>query len=248
MLNKNQAYFGDYCEIIKDIPDASIDMVLIDPPFGITDCEWDKSGFSLDTMWTELKRVIKPTGVIAAHSIQPFTTDLIVSNRKWFKYNYIWIKSQAANFQLAKKMPLKKHEEICIFYNKKPTYNPQMWKGKMKAKRIGKNVYQKRKSDMFLSSKPANLEVVMSDMYHPTTILQYPGVARNKSLHRTQKPVALEEFLIKTYTNPGDCVLDPTAGSGTTAVAAKKTGRDFIVIEREKNYYDVMLKRIENET
>lgn len=242
-MNCNNVYLGNCFEVINSIPSFSIDMVLCDPPFNITDCDWD-SKFDLDLIWTKLKRVIKPNGVIAVHSVQPFTTDLINSNRSWFKYNYIWIKTQAANFQLAKKMPLKKHEDICIFYQKRPTYNPQMRKGELKAKRIGKNKYQDRKSDMYLSSSPANLEVVMNDIYYPTTILNFPSLPRNKSQHPTQKPVELEEFLIKTYTNEGEVVLDITAGSGSVALAAINTKRKYIVIEKEQKYYDLILKRI----
>jgi site-specific DNA-methyltransferase (adenine-specific) len=141
-------------------------------------------------------------------------------------------------------MPLKKHEDVCIFYEGRPTYNPQMWKGKLKGKRIGKTVYQNRKSDMYLSSKPANLSIVKNDIYYPTTILNYPNVSRNKSIHPTQKPVELEEFLIKTYTNEGDTVLDNCAGSGTTGIAARNCNRKFILIEKEEKYYDKIIGRL----
>jgi len=240
-------YFGDCFEIIKLIESKSIDMILCDLPYGnkITDLDWD-GNINLDLLWEQYKRIIKPNGVIALHSNQPFTTDLINSNRKWFKYNYIWIKTQAANFQLAKKMPLKKHEEVCIFYDKTPLYHPQMTIGVPKMKRIGKNKYQERKSEMYLSSRPANLEAVMSDTYYPTTILQFPSVSRNKSLHRTEKPVALEEFLIKTYTKEGDIVLDNCAGCGTTGVACKNTNRNYILIEKDPKYYKIICDRLES--
>jgi site-specific DNA-methyltransferase (adenine-specific) len=240
----NEILHGDSFILTSNIPDGVIDFILTDPPYNITDFKWDKKKLQFDELWTEYKRILKPNGVIAIHSVQPFTTDLINSNREWFKYNYIWIKSQAANFQLAKKMPLKKHEDICIFYNKKPTYNPQMTKGALKPKRIGEKKYQDRKSEMYLSSRPANLEVVMSDMYYPTTILNYPGLARNKSEHPTQKPIELAEFLINTYTNEGEIVFDGFAGSGTTGVAAKNLNRQFILIEQEEKYFNTAKLRL----
>jgi DNA modification methylase len=236
-------YFDDWKKVLPTIPNGSIDMILTDLPFNITDCTWDGK-VDLDLLWTYYKKIIKPNGVIALHSVQPFTTDLINSNRKWFKYNYIWIKTQAANFQLAKKMPLKKHEDICIFYGKTPLYQPQMTRGVEKMKRIGPKKYQDRKSKMYLASKPANLEAVKSDLYYPTTILQFPSVSRNKSLHRTQKPVGLEEFLIKTYTKEGETVLDNCAGSGTTGVACKNTNRNYILIENDPECYDIICERL----
>ena len=234
---------GDCFNILPTIPDQSIDMIICDLPFNITACSWDKKT-DLDLLWIQYKRVIKQNGVIALHSVQPFTTDLINSNRQWFKYNYIWIKTQAANFQLSKKMPLKKHEEVCIFYGKTPLYQPQMTKGVPVRKRIGHKKYQDRKSEMYLSSKPDNLENVISDLYYPTTILEYPSVSRNKSLHPTQKSVELTEFLIKTYTKEGETVLDTHAGSGTVGVACKNTNRKYILIEKEEKYFNIIKQRL----
>lgn len=242
MLNK--IHNADCFDILPKIPNGSVDLILCDLPFNITDCKWDKQCINLDALWNEYKRILKPNGVVALHSVQPFTTDLINSNRKWFKYNYIWIKSQAANFQLAKKMPLKKHEDICIFYNKAPLYQPQMWKGELKSKRIGKNKYQDRKSEMYLSSRPANLECVMSDTYYPTTILEFPSLSRNKSQHPTQKPVELEEFLIKTYSKENDIILDNCAGVFTVALASDNLKRNWICIEKENNYCKIGLQRV----
>jgi len=236
-------YNDDCFNVFPSIQDKSIDMIICDLPFSITACKWDKP-IDLKLLWDNYKRILKPNGVVALHSIQPFTTDLINSNREWFKYNYIWIKTQAANFQLAKKMPLKKHEDVCIFYGKTPLYQPQMTKGVPVKKRIGQNKYQDRKSDMYLSSKPSNLENVISDMYYPTTILQYPSESRNKSLHPTQKPVELTEFLIKTYTREGETVLDNCAGSGTVGVACKNTNRNFILIEKEEKYFNIIKQRL----
>jgi len=227
-MNKFRLICADCLVEMKNIPSQSIDLILADLPFSskkrkVTDLKWD-SQIDLTALWNQYKRILKENGTVALHAIQPFASQLIGSNPEWFRYEYIWVKSQAANFQLAKKMPLKKHEQILIFYNKPPTYNPQMWIGESKAKRIGKETYQKRKSETYINTKMVNLRAVMSDRYYPTTILSIPSVPRNQSLHRTQKPVALEEFLINTYTNEGDVVLDNTMGSGSTIVAAKKLG------------------------
>lgn len=235
--------FGNCLKLIKDLKDASVDLVYTDLPYKITDCKWDGL-IELTQLWEQYKRILKPNGVVVLHSVQPFTTELINSNPKWFKYNYVWIKMQAANFQLAKYMPLKKHEDVCVFYAKKPTYNPQMWKGESKAKRIGEEVYQERKTDMYLSSKPASLKAVMSDEYYPTTILNFRGVARNQSIHRTQKPVELAEFIIKTYTNEGETVLDNCVGSGTTIIACENTGRNCIAMENDEEVYAKCRERL----
>ena len=243
IFEKNKIYHGDCLEVMKQIPNKTISLIFADLPYKVTDCNWDVL-IDLPNLWDEYKRILKPNGVVLLYATQPFATELINSNPKWFKYDWVWIKTQAANFQLAKKMPLKKHEYILVFYGKKPTYNPQMWKGEMKMKRIGNEKYQDRKSDMYLSSKPANLKAVKSDMYYPTTILNFPSVARNKSLHPTQKSVELGEFLIKTYTNEGELVLDNTAGSSTTAISCIKTKREWIMIEKEEQYYNLSLKRV----
>ena len=237
---------GDFYNEFPKVENNSINLILCDLPYGNgkTDLAWDKNPINLDFLWIQYKRILKPNGAVILNSVQPFTTDLINSNRKWFKYTYVWIKTQAANFQLAKKMPLKKHEDICVFYAKPPVYNPQMTKGELKGKRIGAKVYQNRKSDMYLSSKPANLEIVMNDVYYPTTILHFNNVPRNKSLHPTQKPVELLEFLIKTYTNEGDMVLDHCMGVGSTAVACDNLNRNFIGIEINEKYFEIGKERI----
>lgn len=243
MIDINTIYCADMLETMPLIDEKSIDLILCDLPYGITDCKWDCQ-INLNSLWYQYKRIIKPNGTILLNATQPFATTLINSNPKWFKYDWIWIKTQAANFQLAKKMPLKKHEYILVFYNKKPTYNPQMWKGELKSKRIGNEIYQSRKNEMYLASKPANLNAVKSDIYYPTTILNFPSVSRNKSLHPTQKSIELCEYLIKTYTNKGDLVLDNAAGSGTSGLACKNTERNFILIEKEQKYVEIAEKRI----
>ncbi len=244
VIGNSTLYNADCFDVFGTVPEKSVQLILADLPYGITDLKWD-SVLDLQKLWEEYKRVLKPNGCVLLHATQPFATTLINSNSKWYKYEYIWIKTQASNFQLAKKMPLKKHENILTFYLKPPIYNPQMRKGEPKMKRIGNEKYQERNNEMYLSSKPSNLKAVKSDIYYPTTILEYPQVAKNKSVHPTQKSVELAEFLIKTYTNELDLVLDNTMGSGTTGVAAMNTNRKFIGIEKEQNYFDIAVKIIE---
>ena len=234
---------GDCLELMEQLPSQSVALVLADLPYGKTDCGWD-SPVDLARLWPLIRWAAKSNAVCCFTAVQPFTTTLVNSNQAAFRYTYVWIKRQAANFQLAKFMPLKKHEDVVVFYQKRPTYNPQMRHGATKSKRIGKEVYQARKTECFLASRPANLSSVMSDTYYPTTILEIPGVARNQSLHRTQKPVELFEFLIQTYTNQGDTILDPCAGVGTAALAAARTGRKFIGFELDPAIYQTGLNRI----
>lgn len=239
---------GDCFEKMNMIQDSSVQLILCDLPFStkarkVTDLLWDKE-MDLGKLWKEYRRILKPNGVVALHATQPFVTSLINSNPLWFKYEYIWMKSQAANFQLAKKMPLKKHEYVLIFYNKKPIYNPQMWKGEMKDKRIGRETYQKRKNETYIKTSMVNLETVKSDMYYPTTLLNFKSVPRNRSLHPTQKPVELEEFFIRTYTNENDVVVDNTMGVGSTLMAAMNTNRNGIGIEKNERYFEIAMKRL----
>lgn len=243
-----ELWFGDCLTEMNRIENGSVSLILADLPFSsekrkITDLKWD-SQINIVELWKQYKRVLKPNGVVALHAVQPFSSLLVNSNFDWFKYDYIWIKSQAANFQLAKKMPLKKHEQILIFYKNKPTYNPQMWKGELKQKRIGEKKYQNRQKETYIKTKMVNLESVPSDIYYPTTILTFPSVPRNKSLHRTQKPVELEEFFIKTYTNIGDLILDNTVGSGTILEACANTLRKGIGIEKDPEIFEIAKERL----
>lgn len=244
-------FCGNCLDILPELGSQSVNLILADLPFStkkrrVTDLKWD-SPINLDVLWREYKRILKPNGVVVLHGINPFASSLIQSNPSWFKYDYIWIKSQAANFQLAKKMPLKKHEQLLVFYSGRPTYNPQMWKGKPKQKRIGKETYGKRKSETYINTKMVNLSSILSNIYYPTTILNFPSVPRNKSLHRTQKPVELEEFIIRTYSNKGDIVLDNVMGSGTTIIASERNERNSIGIELDMGIFEIARKRIEGE-
>jgi site-specific DNA-methyltransferase (adenine-specific) len=227
---------GDCLEIMKLIPDGSIDMVLADPPYGTTACKWD-TVIPLEAMWAELKRVIKPNGAIVMTASQPFTTTLISSNIKMFKYCWVWEKEQGVNFQLAKKQPLKVHEDICVYYNCQPKYNPQ---GLIDCD-ISKSNKGKGGNLGHCSSEVKRKEYKQTKKGYPVSIQKF---GRNRGLHPTQKPVALMEYLIRTYTDKGEAVLDFTMGSGTTGVACVNTGRKFIGIELDQGYFDIAKERI----
>ena len=225
---------GDCLELMKNIPDKSIDMILCDLPYGTTACKWDNI-IPFEPLWEQYERVIKDNGAIVLHSQQPFTSKLIMSNLKMFKYSLVWSKSQVSGFLNAKKQPLREHEDICVFYKKQCTYNPQMTKGKMQLKNTGGQ-----------SSNYNHFEAQphYSDEYYPKSILNFP-LQRFKNGHPTQKPVALLEYLIKTYTNENETVLDNCMGSGSTCVAAINTNRHYIGFELDPHYFEIAQKRIE---
>jgi site-specific DNA-methyltransferase (adenine-specific) len=243
----NQFLIGDCLEIMKSIPDASIDAIITDPPYGTTKCKWD-SVIPFDLMWEQLNRIIKPNGAIVLFGSQPFTSALIMSNIKMFRYCWVWNKNKAANFLFGNKMPMKTTEDVCVFYTKQPTYNPQKIdnpKGEEKRHQYKASL---QKEETFKQHLPNGMDYTKkSPKYEPSKLL--PTVILNfkrntKPVHPTQKPVALIEYLIKTYTNENETVLDFTAGSGTTAIACINTNRKFIVIEKEENYYNIIKKRI----
>ena len=228
-------YKGDCLEEMKKIPDGSVDLVLTDPPYGTTRNKWDNI-IPLEEMWESYKRVIAPHGAIVLHAQEPFTSMLIMSNLEMFKYKWIWNKKQVSGFLNAKKQPLRNCEDICVFYSKQCVYNPQMRKGKMQMKNTGGA--STNYNDFVAMPK-------MSDEYYPTMLLDFP-LQRFKGGHPTQKPVALLEYLIRTYTNEGDTVLDFTMGSGSTGVACVNTNRNFIGIELDERYFKIAQERISN--
>lgn len=223
---------GDCLEKMQDIPDGSVDMVLTDPPYGTTACKWD-SIIPLKSMWAQLKRVIKPNGAIVMTASQPFTTTLISSNMKWFKYCWVWEKEIGTNFLSAKYMPLKNHEDVIVFSPKSPTYNPIMTEGEPYVCFSGthKGVY----------GNPNSVLTDNSGERYPKTVQKFK---REVGQHPTQKPTALMRYMIETYTNRGETVLDFTMGSGTTGVACRQTGRDFIGIEIDAGYFKIAEDRI----
>ena len=227
---------GDWLEIMKDIPDKSVDMILCDLPYGTTKNKWD-SIISLDKLWEHYNRIIKDNGAIVLFAQTPFDKVLGVSNLKMLKYEWIWEKEQGTGFLNAKKMPLKNHENILIFYKKPPIYNPQMRKGKpYTLERNTFTVNYGKQADMVRTENTGER--------YPLTILKFK---RDKEkLHPTQKPVALLEYLIKTYTNEGEIVLDNCMGSGSTGVACLNANRKFMGIELDENYYNIACNRINN--
>ena len=233
---------GDCLEVMKTIEDNSIDAIITDPPYGTTACKWD-SVIPFDFMWEQLNRIIKPNGAIVLFSAQPFTSALVMSNPKMFRYDYTWDKKKLTGVLNAKKMPLRRHEDICVFYKKLPTYNPQK---KYNGKKTG---IKKHIVNSENYSKTDKINTYKDDgSRYPTSIIDsINGVINNskeKVKHPTQKPILLMEYLIKTYTNEGETVLDFTMGSGTTMVACKNTNRHGIGIEKEEKYFKIAKERI----
>ena len=232
----NKIYNEDCLEGMKRIDDKSIDMILCDLPYGMTYNKWD-TVIPLDRLWKQYKRVIKDNGAIVLTASQPFASELICSNRKLFRYEWIWEKENSTNFLNAKKNPLKKHENILVFYKKLPVYNPQMSKGKpytaVRKEKPSLNYYKNQKM----------AKTVSDGERYPISIIKF---SRDKEkLHPTQKPVALFEYLIRTYTNERETVLDNCMGSGTTAIACINTNRNFIGFELDEEYWKIANERIE---
>jgi DNA modification methylase len=228
---------GDCLEVMKTIPDKSIDMILCDLPYGTTACKWDVV-IPFESLWEQYNRLIKNNGAIVLFGSQPFTTDLINSNRKMFKYELIWDKVQGKQPFLAKIQPMKSHENIIVFGKSKLVYNPQMRKGKPYTdKRKG----QIAKTEHFQKFERQSYE--NKDTRYPVTILEFNN-PNTKGMHPTQKPVALLEYLIKTYTNENETVLDNCMGSGSTGVACVNTNRNFIGIELDDKYFEIAKERI----
>jgi len=231
---------GDCLERMKEIESGSVDMVLTDPPYGTTACKWD-SIIPLEPMWEQLKRVIKPNGAIVMTASQPFTSVLISINLKMFKYEWIWEKDGGSNFATVKYQPMKEHESVLIFGEGKTTYN------QIKQERIGSRkgkettTIDSGRSNSVYGTQEGGKKLKVSELRCPRSIQRFN---RERGLHPTQKPVALMEYLIKTYTNEGETVLDFTMGSGTTGVAAKNLNRSFIGIEMDETYFNIAKDRI----
>lgn len=237
---RNKIILGDCLEIMKDIPDGSVDMLLVDLPYGTTQCKWD-SIIDLKQLWKQYNRICKKNAAMVFTAAQPFTSALIMSNPKNFKYTWVWEKSKATGYLNAKKMPMRAHEDICVFYRKPPVYNPQMTQGEP---------YNKGSAHRPTDVYGSQVEVLVKNdtgLRYPRTV-QYFKTAESEGkksvIHPTQKPLKLFEYLINTYTNEGDLVLDNCIGSGTTAAACINTNRDFIGIELEEKYYHRATERI----
>tara|TARA_R110001599_G_C12191500_1_gene654915 strand:- start:57 stop:941 length:885 start_codon:yes stop_codon:yes gene_type:complete len=285
---RNELILGNCLEAMKEIPDGSVDMLLVDLPYGTTQCKWD-SIIDLEELWKHYNRVCKKNAAMIFTAAQPFTSALVMSNPKFFKYTWVWEKSKATGYLNAKKMPMRAHEDICVFYRKPPIYNPQKTQGKAYDKGIAHrptDVYSqqgqkernaRRKELQKATSQSLELELQthklsfdgtteeqierLVDLIKPskvhvknTTGLRYPRTVqyfktaesegKKSVIHPTQKPLALFEYLIKTYTNEGDLVLDNCIGSGTTALACINTGRDYIGIELDEEYFNKASERL----
>ena len=246
---KKEILLGDCLELMKDIPNGSIDMILCDLPYGTTACKWDTI-IPFDKLWEQYERIIKPNGAIVLTASQPFTSALVMSNPKMFKYQWVWVKTKKTGFTNGKNRPLTQHEDVLVFSKANVAngsklmmkYNPQ---GLLLLNKIRRG--DKNKSDGDFNGqkyyRPSqSKDYIQEFTNYPTTVLNIPS--EGKILHPTQKPIELFEYLIKTYTNENDLVLDNTAGSGTTAIACLNTNRQFIVMEKEQEYYDIILKRV----
>lgn len=231
---------GDCMELLPEIPGKSVDMVLCDLPYGTTECKWDHV-LPMDTLWREYRRILKPNGVAVLFAAQPFTTALIGSNRKDFRYCWYWKKNYKTGAPFAKVQPMRCIEDICVFYRKKPTYNPQ---GLIKLDR-----------PIYKSPAPSSIYQIRGNgstqLYknYPHHLLEFDGVPVGASRkHPTQKPVPLLKYLVKTYTNPEDTVLDNCMGSGSTGVACLHTGRHFIGMERDPHFCQTARQRLNQES
>ena len=240
-MSEHKLILGDCLDELPKIFDKNIDLVLTDPPYGTTACKWDFV-IPFEPMWNQLKRVIKDNGCIALFGSEPFSSALRVSNIKQFKYDWIWNKKLAGNGILAKHQPLKIHEIVSIFSYKKHNYYPLKTRGLLRRKLTN----NPKISEINNGNGIKKAKETFNDLYYPKTIIEFTlaNLRRNR-LHPTQKPVALLEYLIKTYTNENDTVLDFTMGSGSTGVACKNLNRNFIGIEKDEKYFDIAKQRIE---
>lgn len=234
-----QLLLGDCLELMKDIPNGSIDMICADLPYGTTACKWDTI-IPFDPLWEQYERIIKINGAMVFTASQPFTSALVMSNVSLFRYDMSWIKTKASNFQHARRMPMKRHEDVLVFYKKKPVFNLNLVKldkpVKSSRNNKGANLHGNRIAD--------NGDYMQKETGFKFSDIYFANPSGKGHLHPTQKPVALIEYLIKTYTNEGDTVLDNVMGSGTTGVACKNLGRNFIGIEKDPVYFETAKNRI----
>ncbi len=239
-MNGISLLHGDCLDLMNEIPDASIDMVLCDLPYGRTRNKWDII-IPFDSLWEQYRRIIKSNGAIVLFADGMFMAELMSSNPSMWRYNLVWDKVLSGGFLNANKMPLRQHEELCVFYKKSPTYNPQKSKG---AKSHSKGSKRDYVNNNYGSYNFVDNTDMHGDLKFPTSIIKCQKPHPSKALHPTEKPVALCEYLIKTYTNPNETVLDNCMGSGPTGVACVNTGRRFIGMELDSKYFELASKRI----
>lgn len=233
--DKIQLFKGDCLEIMKDIPDGSIDMILCDLPYGTTQCKWD-SIIPFESLWKQYNRVIKDNGAIVLFGSEPFSTELRHSNLKSYKYDWIWVKTKPSNFLNCKKQPMRKYETISVFYKKQCNYFPQ---GLILSDKQNKNSC---KENTYGKVREFTQEVTYTN--YPHNVLEFANITGSNCIHPTQKPVELLEYLIKTYTNENETILDNCMGSGSTGEACIKTNRNFIGIEQDDKYFEIAYNRI----
>ena len=228
---------GDCLERMREIATASVDMILCDLPYGTTQNKWD-AVIPFEALWAEYWRVSKPNTPVVLTASQPFTTELINSYRQFFRYCLVWDKTKSGNFALANKQPMKSHEDIVVFYKRQPTYNPQ---------KETRGAVRKKGGGVASTNTGIVPTISHNNEYFPKSIVVASTGSRKDQMHPTQKPVALFEYLIRTYTNEGDVVMDNCAGSGTTAIAAERTKRRWVCIERDPDYFAKATARVDAE-
>lgn len=232
--------FGDCNEILYEIPDKSVDMIIADLPYGTTNCKWDCT-LDLPLLWSHYKRVCKPTTPILLFAQQPFNITLGNSNLQWLRYEWIWEKTSATGYLNAKKMPMKAHENILVFYEKLPYYNPIKTTGHVRKVSTASHKTNSKKGEVYLHYNNTSYD---STERYPRSVLKFATDKQKEALHSTQKPVALIEYFIKTYSKEGDTILDNTSGSGTTGIACWNTNRDCILIENNPVEYNKAQTRL----
>ena len=241
---------GDCLEVMKTIESGSIDAIITDPPYGTTACKWD-SVIDFELMWEQLNRIIKPNGAIVLFGSEPFSSALRMSNIKNYKYDWVWYKNAVSGFANAKRQPMRNHELISVFYNKQCKYYPIKESRDLSKKSIERHKYNFNTTTEIKSNVYGEMKRIKNkpnDLCYPKTIKKFNCIVNNSKqrVHPTQKPVALMEYLIKTYTNENETVLDFTMGSGSTGVAAKNLNRNFIGIEQDEKYFNIASERINN--
>lgn len=243
---KNEILKGDCLDLMNDIPDESIDMILCDLPYGTTQNKNDII-IPFNKLWKQYERIIKERGAIVLFAQGLFYIDLVNSNRKLFRYDLVWDKKLVSGFLNAKRMPLRVHEQVAVFYKKAPTYNPQFTDGKPLHSKGKSYLNKEHKNQNYGKFEMTDDSRAGSTKKYPKSIISFQKPHPSKALHRTEKSIECLEWLIKTYTNSGDLILDNTAGSGTTGIACLRTKRNYILMEKDPKYYDLMLDRIEKE-
>jgi len=245
MLDLNKIYHGDCLDIMKDVPDGSIDMILCDLPYGTTACKWDAI-IPFELLWGQYERIVASNGAVVLTASQPFTSALVMSKPKWFRHEWIWQKNRGSNFALLKWQPFKEHESILVFSKETANYYPIMEERSESGKSrcvytFNNKVTSETINNQTFYNQNGERRKLNENLRNPSSVQKFNTEV---GLHPTQKPVSLFEYLIKTYTNKGETVLDNCIGSGTTAIACINTGRNFIGIEKEQEYFDIATKRV----